>query len=146
MKLLLAIDDSRYSEAAVDLLLSRFRRDLECVCVLHVVEPFWVVPTSHLAESMEAAQRELRRDGEELAARTTERLRQAGFTVYPTVEEGQPTAQIIDFARREKNDLILLGSHGWKGLERFAIGSTSEAVARHAPCSVLIAHPPAARP
>lgn len=41
-------------------------------------------------------------------------------------------------ARKEKTDLIILGTHGLTGLKRLFLGSTTEKVVRHAPCSVLV--------
>lgn len=49
------------------------------------------------------------------------------------------TAQaIIDAAKSKKADLIVLGSHGRRGLERVLLGSVAESVLRHAPCAVMI--------
>ena len=56
--------------------------------------------------------------------------------VSAVVEEGDPKTRIIDHAAHWQADVIVLGSHGRKGLDRFLLGSVSEAVARHAPCSV----------
>lgn len=53
-----------------------------------------------------------------------------------------PKKIILDEAREWKADLIVLGSHGHHGLERFLIGSTSEAVAMHADCSVDVVRLP----
>jgi nucleotide-binding universal stress UspA family protein len=49
---------------------------------------------------------------------------------------------ILDTAAKWHADLIVIGSHGRKGLDRFLLGSVSEAVARHAPCSVQIVRVP----
>jgi nucleotide-binding universal stress UspA family protein len=38
-------------------------------------------------------------------------------------------------------DLVAMGTHGYRGFQRFLLGSVAEATVRHAPCSVLIAHP-----
>jgi nucleotide-binding universal stress UspA family protein len=51
--------------------------------------------------------------------------------------------EIVDRAAEWHADLIVLGSHGRHGLDRFLIGSVSEYVARHAPCSVEIVRMPA---
>jgi nucleotide-binding universal stress UspA family protein len=77
-------------------------------------------------------------DGEELASRTAKRLQAAGFKIGTQVEEGDARQLILEWAKKWQPDLILLGSHGKRGLDRFLLGSVSEAVARHAPCSVEI--------
>ena len=85
---------------------------------------------------------EQRREAEELVARAAQRLRDAGFQVTRAIEEGNPKVVIIDSAAEWAADLIILGSHGRKGLDRFLIGSVSEAVARQARCSVQIIRVP----
>ncbi|MGA1999681.1 MAG: universal stress protein [Terriglobales bacterium] len=74
--------------------------------------------------------------------RTERALTSAGFRVSTSVAEGNAKSVILDKAAEWHADLIALGSHGRKGLERFLLGSVSEAVARHAPCSVLIVRMP----
>jgi nucleotide-binding universal stress UspA family protein len=54
------------------------------------------------------------------------------------VEQGDTKSRIVDYAANWHADLIVLGSHGWKGLGRFLMGSVSEAVTRHARCSVEV--------
>lgn len=54
------------------------------------------------------------------------------------VEIGEPVEIILEVAEREGVDLIIVGSLGKSGLEKFLIGSVSEGVAKKAKCSVLI--------
>lgn len=56
--------------------------------------------------------------------------------------EGAPVREIVDFARREDIDVIVMGSHGRTGLSRLLMGSVAEGVARRAPCPVLIVKQP----
>jgi nucleotide-binding universal stress UspA family protein len=46
--------------------------------------------------------------------------------------------QIVDFANSKKIDLIVIGSHGQSGFNRFLLGSVSNAVSQSAKCPVLI--------
>jgi nucleotide-binding universal stress UspA family protein len=55
------------------------------------------------------------------------------------VVEARDWEGLTDFARTAGADLIVVGSHGRRGLRRFLLGSVAELTARHAPCSTLIA-------
>jgi nucleotide-binding universal stress UspA family protein len=56
------------------------------------------------------------------------------------VTEGRPAASIVEHARAEKADTIVVGTHGRTGLSRLVIGSVAERVVRLAPCDVLVVH------
>jgi nucleotide-binding universal stress UspA family protein len=86
----------------------------------------------------EAVWKAMREDAKALVEKATERLRRSGLKATPALTEGDPKSQIIDVASDWHADLIVLGSHGRKGLDRFLMGSVSEAVVRHAHCSVEI--------
>ncbi len=58
--------------------------------------------------------------------------------VDPVVLVGEPFDMILEKAEEEQVDLIVVGSHGKKGIERLLLGSVSEKVARKAKCSVLV--------
>ena len=57
--------------------------------------------------------------------------------VEHVVLKGTPYEEISRFAEENKIDLIVIGTHGRKGLDRMLFGSTAEQVVRHAPCPVL---------
>jgi nucleotide-binding universal stress UspA family protein len=78
------------------------------------------------------------RNGEQLVRQAEEPLSKAGYKVHSAVEEGDPKSKIVEDAAHWHADLIILGSHGRKGMDRFLMGSVSDAVARHAPCSVQV--------
>jgi nucleotide-binding universal stress UspA family protein len=140
MKILLAVDDSKYSEAAAQTVVRQVRAESVEVCVFHVVVPLVIIPYGYMGkvETLEAAQQERLKEGRELAERTAAQLRSAGFQVHVVVKEGDPKTTILDKATQWSADMIFMGSHGRKGIDRFLIGSTSEAVLRHAHCSVEI--------
>jgi nucleotide-binding universal stress UspA family protein len=107
---------------------------------LHVIEPLLLASEFQLANfaGVESAEEQLRRQGDELVAEAKEVLRKAGFQAQAEVREGEPRAAVIDRAAQWGADLIVLGSHGRKGLNRMLMGSVAESVARHAGCSVEI--------
>ncbi len=55
---------------------------------------------------------------------------------------GIPYEEIIKFAENEKIDIIVIGTYGRSGLERFIFGSTAERVVRRAPCAVMTVRVP----
>ncbi len=145
MKILLAIDDSKFSQAATEALAVQAKPKETEVRVLHVIEPLPIYPEGQAwgygGVSTQVTQED-RKEAEELVARSVQTLRKAGFTVTAAVEQGIPKMVIIDLAKVWPADLVVVGSHGRKGLDRFLMGSVSEAVARHAPCSVQVVRIP----
>ncbi|HYL93076.1 MAG TPA: universal stress protein [Alphaproteobacteria bacterium] len=145
MKILLAIDGSKCSEAAVDALLSQYRAEGADVLILNVVESVKLMPATYgfgmgpvFADQYATIAQQWRSEGEALVSRMAQRLQTAGFKTSTSVQEGDARDLILECAEKWSPDLILLGSHGWKGLDRWLLGSVSEAIARHAKCSVEI--------
>lgn len=145
MKILLAIDGSPCSTAATDALIARTRPGDADVRVLHVVEwPIGGPPYLFFGAGPGSIQGilDLRDQALDVAAALVERvaaqLRSAGFTAGAVVKEGDARSAIVDAATTWKADLIVMGSHGHRGLDRLALGSVAESVMRRASCSVEI--------
>ncbi len=64
-----------------------------------------------------------------------------GVEVTTEVRKGSSSLEIISFAQEMEIDLIIMGTHGWSGLDHVLMGSTAEAVVRRAPCPVLTVRP-----
>ncbi|NET34218.1 MAG: universal stress protein [Cyanothece sp. SIO1E1] len=70
----------------------------------------------------------------------TEAAKHAGVEANCTQTSGIPSHEICDFAKTWGADLIIMGSHGRSGWGELFLGSVSNYVTHHAPCSVLIVH------
>jgi nucleotide-binding universal stress UspA family protein len=68
-----------------------------------------------------------------------EALSPAGIEPEVVVHEGAPTGAIAGEIDRRKPELVVLGTRGLTGFDRFHLGSTAAAIARSSPCSVLVA-------
>ena len=141
MRILLAIDDSRFSQAAIETVIEQARPQDTDVRILHVVES----PPLLIAREMggyepvlETALESQKQNAEALVLKAAELLRARGLKVAATLEVGDPKSKILDVAEEWRADLIVVGLHGRRGFERFLMGSVSDAVARHAKCSVQI--------
>jgi nucleotide-binding universal stress UspA family protein len=66
----------------------------------------------------------------------------AGVVAETLVGLGTPWRAVCDAARTHAVDLVVIGTHGFDGVDRL-IGTTAAKIVNHAPCSVLVARPPA---
>jgi nucleotide-binding universal stress UspA family protein len=146
MKILLAVDGSEFSQAATQALLTQMRPQGAEVLVLRVVEPriFSIPPqmAPGYAPGQDEIIKEELRHAQELVNQASQALRSAGFNVSARIVEAEARNGILDLAAEWRADLIVLGSHGRKGVQRFLLGSIAEFVARHADCSVEIVRLP----
>jgi len=142
MRVLLALDNSKSSQAALRSIPAEMRTKGIQVRILHVVEEILTYISSemmpHFVRQAADIEEERRKEARQLVRRAAVALRKSGFEVSEAVDSGDPKEKILDHAARWHADLIILGSHGFRGLSRFLMGSVSEAVARHARCSVQI--------
>ncbi len=148
MKILLPTDGSACSIAAAHSLANRPWPTGTVVKVLSV-EELMVLENQLTASSLSAIYpasllEELVQDAHDRAKSAVETAKEillhAGMKAIcdPAAPLGEPRAVILDAAKAWRTDMIVLGSHGLRGLDRLLMGSVSEAVAIHAPCSVEI--------
>ena len=144
MKILLAIDGSEYSDAAVAKVAGMPWPDDSQVRVISAAEPpmmpgydTWALPPDYFEELQNATRGRATTEVREAA----ETLREAfgdRVAVVSEVIDGYPKQIILDEAKDWGADLVVVGSHGYGGFARLFLGSVSNAVALHAPCSVMI--------
>ena len=145
MKILIAIDGSDFSQAALQSVIARPWPPDTQVKVLNVVEPPSLLMGREMSgydPEFEMVWKALREQAKDLVAKAAEKLRNANFNVSTELVEGDPKSQIIDISKQWRADMIILGSHGRTGLNRFLMGSVSQTVVRHAHCSVEIIRTP----
>ena len=149
MKILLAVDDSKFSELAVDACCKFINAGLvESVKIVSVYEPQVPIASEPVmvSSSYYAELNGLNEDHTEAVAASAVNQLRAGAPDVPvevttSVELGQPATVILENAKRWSPDLIIVGSHGRGFWGRLALGSVSDAVVHNAPCAVLIARP-----
>ncbi len=147
MNILVAIDDSTFSDAAITSVIERTWPEGSKFKLLSVVEPFhpeyagW--HTNYMPVAVEA-QKELVEAAKTLVNEKVKQLTEAfgRQSVLAEVREGYVTDTILEAAKEWPADLIVVGSHGRTGITRLLLGSVSEAVVSQAPCSVEIVKMP----
>lgn len=144
MKILIAIDDSPCSAAALEQMLKREWSEKSEIKIATVIEPFVygsMAPTMYpeFAQSVANAERDYIDFNERLVKSQVDRLQQAlKCKVEGAVLHGAVAETIVAEAKSWKADLIVLGSHGRRGVQKFFLGSVSEKVLRLADCSVEV--------
>lgn len=141
-KILLCTDGSEQALHAVQM-----TADLACrlnaqVTLVHVLDlmivygPFALTPEA--APSSEITIGYLEEAQKEMLRHAGQVLEQAGVSHRTLGELGQPVERIVTLAEHEQADLVVLGSRGLSRWKALLLGSVSEGVVHHAPCSVLI--------
>jgi nucleotide-binding universal stress UspA family protein len=102
------------------------------VHVLYVVEPLQTA--EYDAGAIYDA---LRTEGERATEAAAERVREAGLPVETAVEVGVPHTTILEYADAHGADLVVMGTHGRTGLDRYLLGSVTEKVVRLSDVPVL---------
>jgi len=138
MKILLGVDDSKFSGDAVRAIVTQFRTENVEVRVLHVLQPITLLVPPEMAQGYVPELEAQKEPARELVERTADELRKAGFNVTTAVKIGDARVVLLDSAAQWGADLIVVGSHGKRGIQSFLLGSVAESVARHAKCSVEI--------
>jgi nucleotide-binding universal stress UspA family protein len=111
-----------------------FRNPVE-VTVLTVVPSIRMVEPERMV-GFEAWSEALLKQAEATAKACAASLQRPYFATSSTIRKGEPSLLIAEEAKAF--DLVVAGSHGRKGLDRFLLGSVSHAIVHRAPCSVLV--------
>lgn len=82
----------------------------------------------------------MREDGEKILSRVREIGDASGVPVKEILLEGHPSSEIINFAEKNNMDLIVMGTLGKTGIEKFLLGSVAEKVVRSSKVPVMVVH------
>ncbi len=141
MRIVLGFDDSPHAGAALKWIIRHHAPANVHVTVVSAVR----TPVTAYAEVYAPAVpypteliEEVTRHHEELCMRAEHELKRAGFNTTVKVLPGDPREALVETARLEKADLLVVGSHGRTGLPKLVLGSVASHVVAHAPCDVLV--------
>jgi nucleotide-binding universal stress UspA family protein len=145
MKIILATDGTEYAEAAVKMAGKLGLGDGDEILVVSVVDmamPLGIDMYGGYLPDTSALENAARESSAKVVNDAAEELREifAGknVAISSDVLFGSPDSRIVETAEEKHADLIIIGSHGYKSWERLLLGSVSNSVVHHAPCSVMV--------
>ena len=138
-RILCASDFSKTSGRALALAIDVAKANHARLMILYAYVPIVpLVPEQYIESSTwTRVDTETRRWIERQLAKLAARARKAGVRASAMIVTGDPAQGIVRLARSKRVDLIVVGTHGRRGLSKFLLGSVAERVLATAPCPVL---------
>jgi nucleotide-binding universal stress UspA family protein len=130
--ILVPTDGSDQADTAIDHAASLARQHGATIHLLYVADTNRDSVTTLGGQVVDA----LEAEGEQILENATERLDDA-LEVADAIETGDPVETILDYAELVDADLIVMGTHGRRGIDRYLLGSTTERVVRLSSIPVL---------
>lgn len=142
-KILVPTDFSPHSNLAVDYAAVMARQSKAEIILMHVIGPL----TYHVTDTLNIVEhrRALETIARSLLENCSIKLLEARLRVKSHLASGIPHREILQMAKEEKVDLIVMGTHGRTGVEHLLLGSVAEKVVRLSPYPVLTVRLPPAR-
>lgn len=144
MKILVATDGSEYSRKAIDECCRLFGKkemlEIKVITVYENIYPLMGEPFALSGDYYQQFENESKLQAEKFAANGVKIIEEnmPNSVVSKEVLRGVPEREIVETAKKFHADLIVVGSHGRGFWGRLTLGSVSDAVIHHSPCSVLV--------
>ena len=149
MKILLATEGSKQGTAALEMLKRLVIHDGDQIVLVSVVNlplpvgmDIYGGYVQDTAEIEKSAKENATRVLSDAAQNLRNDLGDRKVDVATELLFGSPDSRIVELAENIRPDLIVVGSHDYSAWERLLIGSVSDAVVHHAPCSVMVVRCP----
>jgi nucleotide-binding universal stress UspA family protein len=134
--ILVPYDGSDFSKRALTRASQISKVDSSTVTVLYVIPRYEEMIDFFKSDSIRES---LMHEAEKITAGAKEFAAQLlGSVVRTRVEEGHSSDRIVEIAKEQNHDLIVMGSHGYRGVNKAIMGSTTERVILDASCPILI--------
>lgn len=136
-KILIATDGSDYTKSAIDYGVELAKNTGAKLYAIYVIDTaaFASIPMDAAWESMYEL---LKQEGDEATAYVADKAQAEGLEVERHTIEGHPAEEIRKFAENNSVDIIVMGTLGKSGLDRFLLGSVAEKVVRTSKNPVLV--------
>jgi nucleotide-binding universal stress UspA family protein len=111
------------------------------VTFVHIAESFSGYEMLMVHPSFDKISAELKEKAEQLMANLVDDNREGLAAVTGEVMIGDPAEKLLEYAEKEDFDMMIVGTHGTRGLEKVLMGSVADRLAQNSPCPILIVNP-----
>ncbi|MFZ0682925.1 MAG: universal stress protein [Candidatus Cybelea sp.] len=138
--ILVALDGSECSHKALDMAVRLAKEQGARCTVCNVVDVVRAAASMTFATGDLVTQwiATLNEDARRIESEAIAKYADSGVVIETKVLEGYPSSSLLDVAKKENADLIVMGSHGRTGLKRLWLGSVAESVVQEATIPILI--------
>lgn len=137
-RIIVATDLSATSEPAMKEAIALAKENGAVLLIAHAYQPPGVVDAQSVAAGVyEQWNQSIRAEVEGKLRGLVENAVKEGVQAEPLVLQGEPFETIAEAAKARKADLVVMGTHGRKGVSRFFLGSVAARVISMAPCPVM---------
>ncbi len=133
--LLVPFDGSDTSQKALTRACELSKSDGSEISVLYVIPRYEEMMDFFKTETIKKS---LYREAEKIVEGAKKIAAAQGAQIKAVVQEGHAGEKIVEIADKFKNDLIVMGTHGWRGMDKAILGSTAERIIAYASCPILI--------
>jgi nucleotide-binding universal stress UspA family protein len=137
-KIAVALDGSDAAQEALNVALQLAQADRAELGICSVVDPIVITGTCPPSPAMDLLIREKEVEARRFVTDAVERADRMGVTASGQTRSGVPAFEFLGYAERFGADLIVMGTHGRRGLKHFLLGSVAEVVLRESKIPVLI--------
>ncbi len=134
--LLVPFDGSESSKKALGRACDLSKSDGSEISVLYVIPRYEEMMDFFKTETIKKS---LYQEAEKIVAGAKKLAAKQGAQIKAVVLEGHAGDKIVEIADTMKHDLIVVGTHGWRGMNKAIMGSTAERIIAYASCPILIA-------
>ena len=135
--ILVPVDGSDNSYRALDAALLLSEKLGSNITVIHVMEQ---VPITHIGSEKQLNEflQAYKKENQEILSKCSEIATQKGLTINTFLVEGNPASEILNFSKKEKFDLLIMGRRGLGKFKELILGSISSKIVHHSPSAVLL--------
>jgi len=133
--ILLPFDGSAFSKKALSHAYALAKDEGSEVTALYVIPRYEEMIGFMKTDSI---RKSLHKEAERIIDLAKQSVSSNGVTLATAIEEGNAADKIVETANRMKHDLIVMGSYGWRGVNKAILGSTTERVIMNATCPILV--------